>query len=44
LIRGHDPWPDAVQYGEELIPRVRELVADHDVANGVAGVKAVQTG
>lgn len=27
LIRGYDPLPDAIQYGEELIPRVRELVA-----------------
>ncbi|HEX3536941.1 MAG TPA: LLM class flavin-dependent oxidoreductase [Stellaceae bacterium] len=32
LIRGYDPRPDAVQYGEELIPRLRELVADHDTA------------
>src|SRR4029077_154284 len=29
LIRGYDPRPDAVQYGEELIPRVRALVAEH---------------
>ena len=28
LIRGYDPRPDAIQYGEELIPRVRELVAE----------------
>lgn len=27
LIRGYDPLPDAVAYGEELIPRVRALVA-----------------
>ena len=27
LIRGFDPLVDAVQYGRELIPRVRELVA-----------------
>jgi len=32
LIRGYDPRPDAVQYGEELIPRLRELVADYDAA------------
>ena len=32
LIRGYDPRPDAVQYGEELIPRLRALVADHDAA------------
>jgi alkanesulfonate monooxygenase len=30
LIRGYDPRPDAVQYGEELIPRVRELVVAYD--------------
>jgi alkanesulfonate monooxygenase len=34
LIRGYDPRPDAVQYGEELIPRVRELVAAYDAAGG----------
>jgi len=33
LIRGYDPRPDAVQYGEELIPRLRELVADYDAAH-----------
>ncbi|WP_442873397.1 hypothetical protein [Cupriavidus sp. USMAHM13] len=27
LIRGFDPLEDAVDYGRELIPRVRELVA-----------------
>ena len=32
LIRGYDPRPDAVQYGAELIPRIRELVANHDAA------------
>ena len=35
LIRGYDPRPDAVQYGEELIPRVRKLVADYDAASGI---------
>lgn len=30
LIRGYDPLADAVEYGEELIPRVRELVAQRD--------------
>jgi alkanesulfonate monooxygenase len=30
LIRGYDPRPDAIQYGRELIPRLRELVARHD--------------
>ena len=33
LIRGYDPRPDAIQYGEELIPRVRELVANCDAAS-----------
>ena len=33
LIRGYDPRPDAVQYGEELIPRVRALVAEYDAAD-----------
>jgi alkanesulfonate monooxygenase len=35
LIRGYDPRPDSVQYGEELIPRVRELVADYEAASGI---------
>lgn len=30
LIRGYDPVPDTEQYGAELIPRVRQLVAEHD--------------
>lgn len=30
LIRGYDPLPDAVAYGEELIPRIRALVAERD--------------
>ena len=34
LIRGYDPRPDAVQYGEELIPLIRKLVADYDAARG----------
>ncbi len=34
LIRGYDPLPDTVQYGEELIPRLRELVRQHDDATG----------
>ena len=32
LIRGYDPLPDAIEYGEELIPRVRALVAQRDKA------------
>jgi alkanesulfonate monooxygenase SsuD/methylene tetrahydromethanopterin reductase-like flavin-dependent oxidoreductase (luciferase family) len=34
LIRGYDPRPDAIQYGEELIPRIRELVAAYDAERG----------
>jgi alkanesulfonate monooxygenase len=30
LIRGFDPYEDAVDYGRNLIPRVRELVAASD--------------
>ncbi len=33
LIRGYDPRPDTVQYGEELIPRVRALAAEYDAAS-----------
>jgi len=40
LIRGYDPRPDAVQYGEELIPCVRELVARHDAASCAGDAKA----
>ena len=32
LIRGCDPLPDTEQYGAELIPKVRELVAQSDKA------------
>jgi len=30
LIRGFDPLPDAVDFGQELIPALRERVAAHD--------------
>ncbi len=32
LIRGYDPLPDAIEYGEELIPRLRSLIAERDAA------------
>ena len=32
LIRGYDPLADAVEYGRELIPRVRALVAERDAS------------
>jgi alkanesulfonate monooxygenase len=42
LIRGYDPRPDAVQYGEALIPRIRDLVAQYDAAvrGGEGGISA----
>lgn len=30
LIRGYDPVPDTEHYGAELIPRVRQLVAEYE--------------
>jgi alkanesulfonate monooxygenase len=30
LIRGFDPLEDAVDYGRELIPRIRGLVAERE--------------
>lgn len=36
LIRGFDPVTDAVQYGQELIPRVRALVAAREAQRAVA--------
>jgi len=36
LIRGFDPIADAVQYGQELIPRVRALVAAREAQRAVA--------
>ena len=40
LIRGYDPRPDAVQYGEELIPRLRALAAEYDAVQPAAAVPA----
>ena len=36
LIRGFDPLVDAIQYGRELLPRVRQLVAAREAAVKVA--------
>jgi alkanesulfonate monooxygenase len=30
LIRGFDPFADAEEFGKELIPRIRALVAERD--------------
>ena len=34
LIRGFDPLPDAIAYGQELLPRVHALVAERDRRGG----------
>ena len=36
LIRGFDPLEDAIDYGRELIPRVRSAVAARDAPRGLA--------
>ncbi len=36
LIRGFDPLEDAIDYGRELIPRVRGAVAARDAARRAA--------
>jgi alkanesulfonate monooxygenase len=36
LIRGFDPLIDAIEYGRELIPLTRQLIAGRGVAQGVA--------
>jgi len=44
LIRGYDPLPDAVEYGREVIPRVRELVAAYDREQAASADSDRQTG
>jgi len=36
LIRGFDPLEDAVDYGRELIPRVRAAVKDRPLRSAAA--------
>jgi alkanesulfonate monooxygenase len=36
LIRGFDPLIDTIEYGRELIPLTRKLIAERQVAKGVA--------
>ncbi|MDU6241277.1 MAG: LLM class flavin-dependent oxidoreductase, partial [Bradyrhizobium sp.] len=36
LIRGFDPLIDAIEYGRELIPATRQLIAARQRAKGVA--------
>jgi alkanesulfonate monooxygenase len=44
LIRGYDPLVDAQQYGAELIPRVRELVAAYDRATATPPCRGPSAG
>ena len=37
LIRGYDPYNDAIDYGRHLLPLVREEVARRDAGNHAAG-------
>ncbi len=37
LIRGYDPYDDAIDYGRELIPRVREGVARREREGAIVG-------
>ncbi len=37
LIRGFDPLDDAVAYGRDLIPLVRDLVAQREAQPAAAG-------
>ena len=36
LVRGFDPLIDAIEYGRELIPLTRKLIAERGAARGVA--------
>jgi alkanesulfonate monooxygenase len=36
LIRGFDPLPDAIDYGRELIPQTRKLIAERDQQREIA--------
>ncbi len=36
LIRGFDPLIDAIEYGREVIPLTRKLIAERGAAKGVA--------
>ena len=40
LIRGFDPFNDAVDFGHELIPRIKAGVAEIDAAPGHSGAAA----
>ncbi|MCU1657968.1 MAG: alkanesulfonate monooxygenase [Pseudonocardiales bacterium] len=39
LIRGYDPYDDAIDYGRELIPRVRAGVAERERSVAAAGTE-----
>jgi alkanesulfonate monooxygenase len=36
LIRGFDPLIDAIEYGRELMPLTKKLIAEREKARGVA--------
>ena len=38
LIRGFDPLEDAVEYGRDLLPATKQLLADRAVKHPVAAV------
>lgn len=42
LIRGFDPLPDAIAYGRDLLPRVRQLVAERQRAQAAAAAVAAE--
>jgi alkanesulfonate monooxygenase len=37
LIRGFDPYHDTIEYGRELIPRIRERVAAREQGERATG-------
>ncbi|GHU00519.1 alkanesulfonate monooxygenase [Betaproteobacteria bacterium] len=39
LLRGFDPLEDAIEYGRDLIPLIREKVSQRDQANGQAQLR-----
>jgi alkanesulfonate monooxygenase len=44
LIRGFNPLQDAIEYGREIIPRVREEIARRDASSQQGNLKAARTG
>jgi alkanesulfonate monooxygenase len=44
LIRGFNPLQDAIEYGREIIPRVREEIARREASAQPGNLKAARTG